>query len=200
LKALLDKLGLQAAGDFTTDKALDSLDFSSISEEYQIIVEKYIAQLKWYRIRLYEYRKELEKIVKLDQDMLNLMTIPGISFFSAALIKTTISDISRFRSFNRLCAYAGLAPKVSQSANITKHGPLNKNRCKHLQWILIETVIHFIKAMPNIAKKHERIKQRKGYNTAKVASARDMLKVVYHVLKLTFPPKTVPLVIRFGTC
>jgi len=52
-----------------------------------------------------------------------------------------------------------------------------------LQWILIENVIHFIKAMPKIAAKHDRIKQRKGYNTAKVASARDMLKVVYHVLK-----------------
>jgi len=37
--------------------------------------------------------------------------------------------------------------------------------------------------MPHIAKKHERIKNRKGYNTAKVATARDMLKVVYHVLK-----------------
>ncbi len=37
--------------------------------------------------------------------------------------------------------------------------------------------------MPNIAKKHERLKQRKGYNAAKVASARDMLKIVYHILK-----------------
>lgn len=183
LKALLDKLGLKVSGDYTTDKALENIDFTSIPEEYQVIVKKYIEQLKWYRIKLYEYRKELEKIVKLDQDMLNLMTIPGISFFSAALIKTTIADISRFRSFNRLCAYAGLAPKVSQSANITKHGPLSKNRCKHLQWILVEIVINFIKAMPNIREKHEQIKQRKGYNTAKVASARKMLKIIYHVLK-----------------
>ncbi|MFH1305196.1 MAG: IS110 family transposase, partial [Candidatus Omnitrophota bacterium] len=148
LKALLDKLGLQASGDYTTDKALDNIAFTSIPVEYKLVVEKYIEQLKWYRIKLYEYRKELEKIVTLDQDMLNLMTIPGISFFSAALIKTTIADIARFKSFNRLCAYAGLAPRVSQSANITRHGPLNKNRCKHLQWILIENVIHFIKAMP----------------------------------------------------
>jgi len=183
LKALLDKLGLQAVGDFTTDKALDNIDFTSIPEDYQVIVKNYIEQLKWYRIKLYEYRKELEKDVTCDQDILNLITIPGISFFSAALIKTTIADISRFKSFNRLCSYAGLAPKVSQSAKTTKHGPLSNNRCKNLQWILIENAIHFIKAMPNIAKKHERIKQRKGYNTAKVASARDMLKVVYHVLK-----------------
>jgi len=183
LKALLDKLGLQATGDFTTDKALYNIEFTDIPLEYQVIVEKYIEQLKWYRIKLYEYRKELEKIVTLDQDMLNLMTIPGVSFFSAALIKTTIADVSRFRNFNRLCAYAGLAPRVSQSANVTRHGPLSKNRCKHLQWILIENVIHFIKAMPNISRKHDRIKQRKGYNTAKVASARDMLKIIYHVLQ-----------------
>ena len=37
--------------------------------------------------------------------------------------------------------------------------------------------------MPDVARKHQRIKKRKGYNTAKVASARDMLKAVYHVLK-----------------
>jgi len=183
LKALLDKLGLQASGDFTTDKALNSIDFTSIPEEYHLIVKKYIEQLSWYRVKLYEYRKELEKIVSMDQAMLNLMTIPGISFFSAALIKTEIADISRFKSFNRLCAYAGLAPKVHQSANTHKTGPLNKNRCKNLQWILIENVLHFIKAMPHVAKKHEQIKNRKGFNTAKVASARDMLKVIYHVLK-----------------
>ncbi|MCK4917727.1 MAG: IS110 family transposase [Candidatus Omnitrophica bacterium] len=112
-----------------------------------------------------------------------MISIPGLSFFSAALIKTEISDISRFKNFNSLCSYAGLAPRVHQSANTTRNGPLSKNRCKNLQWILIETAIHFIHAMPEIAKKHERIKNRKGYNTAKVATARDMLKAVYHVLK-----------------
>ena len=48
---------------------------------------------------------------------------------------------------------------------------------------LIENVIHFARAVPCAARKLERIKQRKGYNTAKVACAREMLKIVYHVLK-----------------
>ncbi|MCK5788788.1 MAG: IS110 family transposase [Chlamydiia bacterium] len=183
LKALLDKLGLQATGDFTTIKMLDNLDFTNIPEDYHLLVNKYIEQLKWYRSKLAECVGELKKITSLDKDMVNLMTIPGIGFFSAALIKTEIGDISRFKSFNRLCSYAGLAPRVSQSANISRHGPLSKNRCKHLQWILIENVLHFIKAMPGVARKLERIKQRKCYNTAKVACAREMLKVIYHVLK-----------------
>ncbi len=103
--------------------------------------------------------------------------------FSAALIKTEIIDISRFASFNRLCAYAGLAPRVSASANKIFHGPLNKNRRKNLQWIFLENVYHFIKAIPEMQEKYEILKQRKGHNTAKVALARAMLKIIYHILK-----------------
>jgi len=183
LKALLDKLGLQATGDFTTNKALGNIDFTVIPAGYHSLVKKYIEQLEWYRERIYGYYKDLEKRLSADQDIINLISIPGISFFSAALIKTEIADISRFKNFNSLCSYAGLAPRVHQSANTSRNGPLSRNRCKNLQWILIENAIHFIHAMPNIAKKHEQIKKRKGYNTAKVATARDMLKAVYHVLK-----------------
>ena len=183
LKALLDKLGSQATGDFTTNKALENIDFTIIPAGYHSLVKKYIEQLKWYKEKIYGYRKDLEKGLSADQEIINLISIPGISFFSAALIKTEIANISRFKNFNSLCSYAGLAPRVHQSANTSRNGPLSKNRCKNLQWILIENSIHFVHAMPNMAKKHERIKKRKGYNTAKVASARDMLKAVYHVLK-----------------
>ncbi len=49
--------------------------------------------------------------------------------------------------------------------------------------ILLENVYHFIKAIPEKQEKYEILKQRKGHNTAKVAMARDMLKIIYHVLK-----------------
>jgi hypothetical protein len=52
-----------------------------------------------------------------------------------------------------------------------------------LQWILIENVIHYLRAMPESRKKYNLIAKRKGYNTAKIALARDILKVVYNVLK-----------------
>ena len=183
LKALLDRLGYQANGDFTTNKALDNIDLTRAPLGYHNIIDKYIEQLKWYREKIFVCSKDLEQEVKYDRDIINLMSIPGLSYFSASLIKTEIANISRFKNFNNLCSYAGLAPKVHQSANTLHNGPLSKNRCKNLQWILIETAIHFIHAMPNIAKKHEMIKKRKGYNTAKVSTARDMLKAVYVVLK-----------------
>lgn len=115
--------------------------------------------------------------------MFLVRSIPGLDYFSASLVSSEIININRFASFNRLCAYAGLAPRVSQSANKTVFGPLNINRRKNLQWILLEVVLHFIKAIPDKKIKFETLVKKKGFNTAKVMLARDMLKVIYHVLK-----------------
>ena len=131
----------------------------------------------------FEADKEIIELVKYDIDTQNLLTIPGIGPFSALLMKSEIIDKHRFQSFGRLCAYAGLAPRVSASANKIHHGSLNVNRRKKLQWILLENVYHFIKADVQRLKKFEVLKKRKGHNTAKVIIAREFLKVIYHVLK-----------------
>ena len=47
----------------------------------------------------------------------------------------------------------------------------------------METVYHFIQGYPSKKEKFLRIQRRKGYHTAKVALARDMLKAIYVVLK-----------------
>jgi transposase len=183
LKALLDKLGYDSSGDFTTYKRLNSIVIIKLSVIYAGIVKNYIERIMDLTKKLLNTKKEIETISYNDPDMSNLMSIPGIGPFSAALIKTEIINISRFTTFNRLCAYAGLAPRVSASANKTFHDPLNINRRKYLQWILLENVYHIIKAIPETKEKYEILKQRKGHNTAKVVLAREMLKLIYHVLK-----------------
>ena len=42
---------------------------------------------------------------------------------------------------------------------------------------------NFIRAIPEMQKKYIKLKKRKRHNTAKVALGRDMLKIIYHVLK-----------------
>ena len=183
LKALLDKLGLDSSGDFTTYKRLEEIQNYDVTGVYATVIDKYIDEIHHISKKLSLLEKEIMVIAKEDADILNLITIPGISYFSAALIKSEIIDITRFKTFNRLCAYAGLAPRVSSSANKTFHGPLNSNRRKNLQWILLENVYHYIRGIPQKRQRYEEVKQRKGHNTAKVVLARDMLKVIYHVLK-----------------
>ncbi len=183
LKNLLDKLGLDSNGDFTTYKRLTEIKVYKLPKIYSMLIVNHIKRIEYLTEKLYSIRKEVEKTAEQDKDILNLISICGLSYFSAALIKSEIIDIFRFKSFNRLCAYAGLAPRVSSSANKTYRGPLNNNRCKNLQWILLENVYHFIKGLPEKNEKYRRIKRQKNHNTAKVVLARDMLKIIYHVLK-----------------
>lgn len=130
LKALLDKLGMNSHQDCTTYKGLRNIVPGKLPEIYTRLVKNYIDRITELAQKLTIMGKEIGTVSSLDHDMVNLMSIPVIGHFSAALIKSEIIDISRFASFNQLCAYAGLAPRVSASANKTFHGPLNTNRRK----------------------------------------------------------------------
>jgi transposase len=183
LKSLLDRHGLTSIGDFTSLKQLKGLPVSALPAVCQIAADQWIEQIDILNKRVYRVERALREIALSDTAALNLISILGISYFSALLIKSEIGDIDRFSSFNRLCAYAGLAPRTFQSADKEYHGPLNKNRRKHLQWILIEGVYHFTKKSHARLAKFESIAKRKSPNVARVALARDLLKIIYRVLK-----------------
>jgi len=184
LKNTLDRLGADSSGNFTTAKRLNLFPISSFSPEYQTIISGYIARIIELSKQIHSMKTYLRDSYEHDTDIRNLITLDGLDYFSAALIKSEIGDIHRFSSFGRLCAYAGLAPKVSQSGSKSaRHGGLLHNRRKHLQWILLEVVFPYIKASPEREVRYEYLKRRKCANIAKVIFARQMLKMVYHILK-----------------
>lgn len=184
LKNTLDKIGKDSTGNFTTEKQLKAIQVDSLPEHYRYITNGYIERIITLSKRIYSMKTYLRNELFDDQEIKNLITIDGLDYFSAAIVKSEIVDINRFRSFNRLCAFSGLAPRVSQSGNKTAyHGTLLSNRRKLLQWILLETVFHFIKASPERKMRYEKLKCHKGSNTAKIIFARQMLKVIYHVMK-----------------
>ena len=52
------------------------------------------------------------------------MTILGIDFYSAMIIKNEIGEIERFLDYEKLCSFAGLVPRVHQSAKVKKRGKM----------------------------------------------------------------------------
>jgi transposase len=56
--------------------------------------------------------RELRGTAPQDEDARLLITILGIGYCSALLIKSEIGDISRFPDGEKLCSYAGLVPSV----------------------------------------------------------------------------------------
>jgi transposase len=118
-----------------------------------------------------------------DTRIKNLQTIPGIGRFFSLLILSEIDDISRFRKPARLHAYAGLVPTVHSSGGREYHGRLNTECNKYLRFAMIEAVVPAIRKDYNINRYYNKLKMRKGPNSAKVATARRLLTIVYRVLK-----------------
>lgn len=183
LKTLLDKLGEPSSVNLVTYKGLESIDYGHLSSNYQEIVSGYIDSIKRFTEKIRYMETVIEGQAIQDSNIVNLSTIPGLGYFGASMVKSEIMDIDRFDSFDKLCAYAGLAPRVEQSGSMLVHGPLNINRRKCLRWILLETVWHFIRSSAKWKCLYENHAKRKGFGTAKVIMARHMLKVIYHVLK-----------------
>jgi transposase len=56
-----------------------------------------------------------------------LTTIPGIAWVLAYTIAAEIGDITRFPTPTKLAGYTGLCPRVYQSGDSDRRGPLSKN-------------------------------------------------------------------------
>ena len=71
-----------------------------------------------------------------------LQTAPGVGPVLGFTIASEIGDITRFPSPRHLVGYSGLAPRVIQSGDSDRRGPLTKHGPQWLRWALIEAAVH----------------------------------------------------------
>ena len=130
--------------------------------------------------------KELKREAKDDEDVGLLMTVPGIGYYSALLVKSEIGDIGRFPFAEKLCSYAGLVPSTYQSGGTVRHGNITKEGSRWLRWIMIECAsTHVSKYDTWISRSYRCLAGRKGKNTARVAAARKLLWFVFRCLRIS---------------
>jgi hypothetical protein len=104
-------------------------------------------------------------------------------FWDALLILSEIGDIGRFPSSDPLCSYAGLVLSIYSSGGKTKHGRLTKQGSKYLRWMLVEAAIHGARKDQRLAALHKRVAAKHGQQSARIAVARQLLRVIYAMLK-----------------
>ena len=114
-----------------------------------------------------------------------LCTVPGISWVLAYTIAAELGDISRFPTPRKLAGYSGLCPRVYQSGQSDRRGPLSKNGPRYLRWALIEATSH-ASHHPAYRDRYERTKRRlgkqRGAKVAQVDLARRLAEAIWHML------------------
>ena len=147
-------------------------------------VESYLRLIDVFSEEIKLLSKELESLAKGDEDVGLLMTVPGVGYYSALLVKSEIGDVNRFPFAEKLCSYAGLVPSTYQSGGVVRHGSITKEGSRWLRWIMMECAsIHVSKYDTWISRSYRCLAGRRGKSTARVAAARKLLVVCYSVLK-----------------
>ena len=114
-----------------------------------------------------------------------LMSAPGIGWVLAFTIAAEIGEIERFQSPEKLAGYTGLCPRVNQSGDKDRRGPLTKHGPTYLRWALLEATMHALKH-PAYAQRYQRNKRRlgkqRGAKVAQVDIARRLTHAIWHML------------------
>jgi transposase len=114
-----------------------------------------------------------------------LMSVPGIGRVLAFTIAAEIGDIARFSSAKKLCGYTGLCPRVNQSGDKDRRGPLSKHGPKYLRWAMLEATMHALRH-PAYNERYQRNKRRlgkqRGAKVAQIDIARKLSEAIWHML------------------
>jgi transposase len=119
-----------------------------------------------------------------DEDVKLLMTIPGVGYYTALLVKSEVGDVKRFPFGERLCSYAGLVPSTHASGASIRHGGITREGSRWLRWVMVEAAqTHVHRYDTSITRAYNRIAERRGKRIATVAAARKLLLCCYSVLR-----------------
>jgi transposase len=112
-----------------------------------------------------------------------LGTIPGVGPVTVDVVVSELGDIRRFRSVKAVCAYAGLVPKVRESAGKRKELSITKDGPPLLRWALVEAAWRAVRQSAAWRRIYEGIRRRAGGKKAIVATARRLLTVMAAMLR-----------------
>lgn len=154
-----------------------------VTEHHRFMLKMHLEQVE----RLEEAVRELE--VRADQGPFRvatelLTTIPGVSGVTARVIVAEIGDdMSRFPSAGNLVSWAGLCPRLDESA-----GKRRSTRTRQGAPWLKPVLVQAARAAANkrdsyLRAQYLRLKARRGPNKAVLAVAASMLTAAYHMLK-----------------
>ena len=115
-----------------------------------------------------------------------LRTVPGIGPYRALLIATETLPIERFPKPAHLVSYAGLAPRTSQSGlRPIRHGSIPAGANRWLRGAFVRAVVSHVTHAPDswLSQSYEQIRQRLGWQVARVATARRLARAVHAMLR-----------------
>lgn len=156
-----------------------------VTAHHRFLLKLHLAQVDQLTAGMREVEARMGEILAPFQEHVdNLTTIPGVNDTTARVLAGEIGlDMSRFPTAGHLISWAGLCPKLDESAGkhrsvrIRKGAPWLKTALISAAWAAARTKNSYFRAQ------FARIKARRGAKKAIVAVAASMLTAAFHIIR-----------------
>jgi len=141
--------------------------------------------------RLQPEISELDEAVKVEAErrpeVILLRKHKGVGPLTALAFVLTVGPVERFPNSRKLVSYLGLNPGEHSSGGHQRLGHISKQGNEMMRWLLVEAGHVASQFDPELRRKYQRLKFRRGAKIAKVALARLLAVRMYWTLRLAQP-------------
>lgn len=156
-----------------------------ITPHHRFMIAEHLAMIEAIEARMTRFESEIEARLAPFRDLVERLSgIPGVSATAAAVILAEIGfDMSVFPSDGHLLSWAGLVPRMDESAGKKRSTKLRKGAC-WLKPLLVQCAWAATrKRNCYLSSQFYRIKAKRGSKKAIMAVAASILQAAYHMIK-----------------
>jgi len=156
----------------------------SLPMPWESVLESYLEVIETLTDEIQNLEETIEERAGSLEETQLLMTIPGVSYYTALTIYAELGEIGRFDGDKEVVSYVGLNPVIRESGDSRIEGKLSKRGSGRARWLLVQaahTAVHTCND-EYLSRFYERLASRKNSQKAIVATARKMLVSMYHML------------------
>jgi transposase len=158
------------------------LDEMKLADAYLVRVESLRDLIDVYDREVTMLERRIHQLLARDRGYQTIQALNGVGRTIAAIFVTEIGDITRFRSPQALCSWAGLTPRHRESDTKVTRGRITKQGSRLVRWAALEAIVRYHGGSVFHDQFH-RIAERRGKNKARIAVARKLLTLVYYGLR-----------------
>lgn len=159
------------------------LESTPVSPSQRVVLSVLLKELDTLEANRNVITREIAVRVENDEDVDLLTDIDGLSVIGAATLKAEIDDVNRFKNRKAIRSNFGVATAVRASADAIHRGHITKQGPGVVRKILVQGSWAFERSNPDAKAKHAHLTCRRGRGIARMATAGDLLDVIYQVLK-----------------
>ena len=184
IHALFNRHGIKIKKESLGSKrALERLEIGRFSSLEQVELAVLRDQAIHLTMAIAGLDKDIEAAARKLDGYDGLVSIKGIGSRAAAVLLSAIGDIDDFESADKLAAYFGMVPRVSNSNETEIRGRITKRGNKLARTTLVQCSLIAIRYSGYLNAFYRRIKERRGSGKAIIATARKLLTIIFDTLK-----------------